>query len=56
MIVALAGTSMSDIGAVLFLSDRDLGAGDDGAGEGGAGEVVVFVDGVALDGGETELR
>lgn len=46
---------MRDSDAVLLLRDSDLGTSNHGAGERGAEEVHIFVDGVALGGGEAEL-
>jgi len=38
-----------------YLSDLDLGAGNDGAGEGGTEKVHILVDGIASNSGEAEL-
>jgi len=55
LVVALAGAAVRDGKAALLFGDSNLAAGDDGAGERGAEEVDVFVNGIALDGGEAEL-
>lgn len=55
LIVTLAGAAVGNGEAALLAGNVNLGAGNDGSGERGTEKVDILVDGVALDGGETEL-
>ena len=55
LVVALAGTAVTDSDTTFLLCDAHLCSGDDWSGQTGSEQVASFEDGVALDGSEAEF-